>query len=60
MDQYDDLKSLIATFKYEGTSVSVNGVGQESGISTNSIFPALMILVEAEDGSRNNIQSKLS
>ena len=26
MDQYDDLKSLIATFKYEGTSVSVNGV----------------------------------
>ena len=35
MDQYDDLKSLIATFKYEGTSVSVNGVGQESGITSN-------------------------
>lgn len=52
MDQYDDLKSLIATFKYEGTSVSVNGVGQESGITSNDFSRPLMILVEAEDGSR--------
>ena len=53
MDQYDDLKSLIATFKYEGTSVSVKwGAEQESGITSNDFSRPLMILVEAEDGSR--------
>lgn len=35
MDEYDDLKSLIATFRYEGTSVKVNGIEQESGVTLN-------------------------
>ena len=52
MDEYDDLKSLIATFRYEGTSVKVNGIEQESGVTLNDYSHPLTIIVEAEDGSR--------
>ena len=52
MDEYDDLKSLIATFRYEGTSVKVNEIEQESGVTLNDYSHPLTIIVEAEDGSR--------
>lgn len=52
MDEYDDLKSLIATFRYEGTSVKVNGIEQESGVTLNDYSHPLTIIVEAEDGCR--------
>lgn len=52
LDKYDDLKSLVAIFEYNGKSVTVNGVEQESGITSNDYSQPLVFIVEAEDGSK--------
>ena len=56
LDKYDDLKSLIAVFEYNGKSITINGVEQESGVTSNDYSQPLVFTVEAEDGS---LQSKL-
>lgn len=60
MDKYDDLKSLIATFRYEGVSVKVNGVEQESGVTSNDYSQPLTVVVEAEDGSKEQYTVEVS
>ena len=52
LDKYDDLKSLIAVFEYNGKSISINGVEQESGVTSNDYSQPLVFTVEAEDGSK--------
>lgn len=52
LDKYDDLKSLIATFQFEGKEITVNGVEQKSGISGNDYSKPLTFVVMAEDGSK--------
>ena len=52
LDKYDDLKSLIAVFEYNGKSITINGVEQESGVTSNDYSQPLVFTVEAEDGSK--------
>lgn len=52
LDKYDDLKSLVAIFEYNGKSVTVNGVEQESRVTSNDYSQPLVFTVEAEDGSK--------
>lgn len=52
LDRYDDLKSLVAVFEYDGKSVIVNGSQQESGVTSNDYSQPLIFIVEAEDGSK--------
>lgn len=52
LDKYDDLKSLIAVFEYNGKSITINGVEQESGVTSNDYLQPLVFTVEAEDGSK--------
>lgn len=52
LDKYDDLKSLIAVFEYNGKSITINGVEQESGVPSNDYSQPLVFTVEAEDGSK--------
>lgn len=59
LDTYDDLKSLIAIFEYNGKSVTANGVVQESGITPNDYSQPLIFTVEAEDGSKEQYTVKV-
>ena len=52
LDKYDDLKSLIAVFEYNGKSITIKGVQQESGVTSNDNSQPLVFTVEAEDGSK--------
>ena len=52
LDKYDDLKSLIAVFEYIGEYITINGVEQESGVTSNDYSQPLVFTVEAEDGSK--------
>lgn len=52
LDKYDDLKSLIAVFEYNGKSITMDGVEQESGVTSNDYSQPLVFTVEAEDGSK--------
>lgn len=52
LDKYDDLKSLIAVFEYNGKSITIDGVEQESGVTLNDYSQPLVFTVEAEDGSK--------
>ena len=52
LDKYDDLKSLIAVFEYNGKSITIDGVEQESGVTSNDYSEPLVFTVEAEDGSK--------
>lgn len=52
LDKYDDLKSLIAVFEYNGKSITIDGVDQESGVTSNDYSQPLVFTVEAEDGSK--------
>ena len=52
LDKYDDLKSLIAVFEYNGKSITINGVEQESGVTSTYYSQPLVFTVEAEDGSK--------
>ena len=52
LDKYDDLKSLIAVFEYNGKSLTIDGVEQESGVTSNDYSQPLVFTVEAEDGSK--------
>ena len=52
LDKSDDLKSLIAVFEYNGKSITINGVEQESGVTSNDYSQPLVFTVEAEDGSK--------
>lgn len=52
LDKNDDLKSLIATFAFEGKRITVNGVEQKSGVTPNDYTQPLAFAVEAEDGSK--------
>ena len=52
LDKYDDLKSLIAVFEYIGKSITIDGVEQESGVSSYDYSQPLVFTVEAEDGSK--------
>lgn len=52
LDKYDDLKSLIAVFQYNGKSITIDGVEQESGVTSNDYSQPLVFTVEAEDGSK--------
>lgn len=60
LDKYDDLKSLVAIFEYSGKSVTVNGVEQESGITSNDYSQPLVFTVEAEDGSKQQYTVKVT
>lgn len=59
LDKYDNLKSLVAIFEYNGKSVTVNGVEQESGITPNDYSQPLVFTVEAEDGSKEQYTVKV-
>lgn len=52
LDKYDDLKSLIAVFEYNGKSITIDGVEQESGVTSNDYSQPLVFTVEAEDDSK--------
>lgn len=52
LDKYDDLKSLIAVFEYNGKSITIDGIEQESGVTSNDYSQPLVFTVEAEDGSK--------
>ena len=52
LDKHDDLKSLIAVFEYNGKSITIDGVEQESGVTSNDYSQPLVFTVEAEDGSK--------
>lgn len=52
LDKYDDLKSLIAVFEYNGKSITIDGVEQESGVTSNDYSQPLVFTVEAENGSK--------
>ena len=52
LDKYDDLKSLSAVFEYNGKSITIDGVEQESGVTSNDYSQPLVFTVEAEDGSK--------
>ena len=52
LDKYDDLTSLIAVFEYTGKSITIDGVEQESGVTSNDYSQPLVFTVEAEDGSK--------
>lgn len=52
LDKNDDLKSLIATFAFEGKRITVNGVEQKSGVTPNDYTQPLVFTVEAENGSK--------
>lgn len=52
LDKYDDLKSLIVVFEYNGKSITIDGVEQESGVTSNDYSQPLVFTVEAEDGSK--------
>lgn len=52
LDKYDDLKLLIAVFEYNGKSITIDGVEQESGVTSNDYSQPLVFTVEAEDGSK--------
>lgn len=52
LDKNDDLKSLIATFAFEGKRITVNGVEQKSGETPNDYTQPLAFTVEAENGSK--------
>lgn len=52
LDKYDDLKSLIAVFEYNGKSITIDGVERESGVTSNDYSQPLVFTVEAEDGSK--------
>ena len=54
LDKYDDLKSLIAVFEYNGKSITIDGVEQESGVTSNDYSQPLVFTVEAEDGSKQH------
>ena len=58
LDKYDDLKSLIAVFEYNGKSITINGVEQESGVTSNDYSQPLVFTVEAEDGSKQQYTVK--
>lgn len=59
LDKYDNLKSLVAIFEYNGKSVTANGVEQESGITPNDYSQPLVFTVEAEDGSKEQYTVKV-
>ena len=46
LDKYDDLKSLIAVFEYNGKSITIDGVEQESGVTSNDYSQPLVFTVE--------------
>ena len=48
----NDVESLIAVFEYNGKSITINGVEQESGVTSNDYSQPLVFTVEAEDGSK--------
>lgn len=54
LDKYDDLRSLVASFEFEGKRVVCNGVEQLAGISKNDFTQSLVYSVEAEDGSKKD------
>ena len=46
-----DARSLVASFEIDGTSVSVGGIGQLSGVSVNDFVEPVQYIVGANDGS---------
>ena len=59
IDKYDNLNGLIAVFEFEGKMVTVDGVEQESGITSNDYLQPLNLVVEAEDGSKEQYTIKV-
>lgn len=59
LDKYDDLKSLIAVFEYNGKSITINGVEQESGVTSNDYSQPLVLLWKQKMAVNSNIQWKL-
>ena len=51
LSKYDNIKSLIATFEYKGSKISVNGREQISGVTANNYSQSLNFILQAEDGS---------
>ena len=59
MDRYDDLKSLVATFEYDGKSITVDGIEQEAEVTLNDYSQPLVFIIEAEDGSKETYTVKV-
>lgn len=51
LSRYDNLQSLVATFKYEGSKVQINGIEQKSGVTANNYLQPLALTVAAQDGT---------
>lgn len=56
LDKYDNLKSLVAIFEYNGKSVTVNGVEQESGLPRTIIPNHWFSQSKQKMGVKNNIR----
>ena len=52
--------NLIATYDYEGVSVKIDGVTQQSGISENDFTQVTTLLVENADGDTRSYQLDLT
>lgn len=59
LDKYDDLKSLIAVFEYNGKSITIDGVEQESGVTSMIIRSHWFLLWKQKMAVNSNIQWKL-
>ena len=54
-----DAKNLIASFKFEGKSVTIGDIVQQSGITSNDFTKDLAYNVNAEDGSQKTYKIKI-
>lgn len=59
VSKYDDLKSLIATFTFDGIKITVGGTEQTSGVTSNDYSNPLTFTVEARNGSKKEYTVKV-
>lgn len=60
LSKYDDIKSLVAIFEYDGSKVQANGVEQKSGVTANDYSQPLTFTVEAQDGTKSAYTVKVT
>ena len=56
LDKYDCLQGLKPAFKFIGKEVKINGVTQNSGTTANDFTSPMVLMVEAQDGSKVEYQ----
>ena len=52
--------SLVATYQFEGTNISIDGVAQQNGISASDFTDLVNISVENADGDSRTYQVDLT